>query len=82
MVPVLSDRGGRQAENMPALDPFEHLLEGECRNVMAFIDDDMAVFGDEILHRPFAIQALEDRNVDAPCPAVRSPSDSAHRIRR
>ena len=82
VVSVFSNRGGRQAENVPALDPFEHLLEGESGNVMALIHDDMAVFGDQILHSPSTIQALEDRDVDVPCPAVRSPSDPAHRIRR
>jgi hypothetical protein len=50
------------------LDLPHDLLEGEGRDVMTLIHDHLTVLRHEVLHLIFSIQALDDGDINAPCP--------------
>src|SRR3989339_955659 len=64
VMPVLTDRGSSQAENISCLCPFHYLLKTKCGYMMAFIYNDLSVIGDEIFDNPFAEQTLYYGNID------------------
>ena len=65
MVSIFSGWRRRETYHVFGFHLSHHLLEGEGRNVMALIHDDLAVVRDKILYSFFLIQALDDRNIDA-----------------
>jgi hypothetical protein len=73
MVSVLPRRRGCQPDNILGLHLSHHLFEREGRYVVAFIDDHLPVFGNEVLHLVFSVKALDDGNVHTPRP-VRFPA--------
>ena len=64
MMPVLALRRGGQARDVTRLHLPQYLLETHRRKVMAFIHNDVAVVCDEVVHDLFAVQALNDGNVN------------------
>src|SRR5438270_5399086 len=55
----------------------EHLLKGEGREVMALVNDDLSVLGHPIFNNTFAIQALDNTDVNAPGTQVLSSTNLA-----
>ena len=49
-------RGGGKPHNIPRLDLGKNTFEGKCRQVMAFIHDDLTVVGHQIGDLIFADQ--------------------------
>jgi hypothetical protein len=66
MVAILP-RGRRcQANHILRFDLPQDLLKRERREVVAFVDDDMSVFGHEVLHLLLPVSALHHSDVDFP----------------
>ncbi len=64
VVSIFALRGCRQAEDVPRLYLFHDLLKGECRQMVAFIDNDVPVFCDEVFDSLSAVGALDDGDID------------------
>src|ERR1035437_1097340 len=73
MVPVLPRWRGGKPNNILRLHLPHHLFESESGYMVAFIDDHLAVFGNEVLHFILSVQALNDGDVHTPRP-VRFPT--------
>ena len=46
---VFSGWCGRKADDVVGFDLFHDLFKSECRDMMALVNDDLAVLGDEVL---------------------------------
>jgi hypothetical protein len=75
MVTVLAVRRRSQAKHVFGFDLLHDLLKAESRNVVAFINNDMPVFGDKVLHFAFTLQALKQGDVDASAAGCFAASD-------
>lgn len=64
MVSVLAGDGGGEAEDKFGFGASGHEFEALRREVVAFVDDEVAVVGDEVFHDAFADETLDDGNVD------------------
>ncbi len=64
MVTVLACDGCRQANDESGFGLAYHLLETVRRQVMALIDDHMAVLGDAVIDYAFADETLNDADVN------------------
>lgn len=64
VMPVLAGYGRRQAEDVFRLAAPGHRLEADRRQMVAFVDDQMAVLADDVIDLALAGQTLDDRNVD------------------
>ena len=79
VVAVLARHGRRQPQHVPDLCPARDLLEADCGEMVALVDDEMAVVGDDVVYLVAAHEALDDGNVNDACglaPAVADPPDS------
>src|ERR1035438_7492052 len=65
MVSVLPRRRGGQTDNIFGLHLWHHLFERESGDVVAFVDDHLAVLGHEVLRFVLPVQTLDDGNVYA-----------------
>ena len=81
MMTVFSGWRRRQPYNVLGLHLPHNLLECERRDVVALINNYLAVLDDKILHLFFAAQALDDRNVHASSP-VQLPTANLPDCRR
>ena len=63
MVSIFALRGRRQAEDVLRLYLLHHLLKRECRQMVAFINNDLPVLGDEVFDSLFAVGALDDGDI-------------------
>ena len=73
MMAVLAGDGRRQSNDESGLRLPGHLLEAVRRQMMALVDDHMAVFGDAIIHDALADQTLNDADVNVPVGLLRPP---------
>lgn len=64
MVAVLAGDGGGKSEDEFGLCPADREFETLRREVMAFIDDDVPVVGDEVFDDAFANETLDHNDVD------------------
>jgi len=81
MVAVFPRRRRRQANNVLGLYLLHNLLEGERRDVVALIDNYVAILSDKILHLFFAVQALDNRNIDTSSPLHPPAANLPDRLR-
>lgn len=65
LLAVASDRGRRQAKHIFELGPLEDCVEGDCADMVALLDDHVAVALDQRGHIPLAGQGLHHGNVDS-----------------
>ena len=82
VVPVLARYGRRETEHVLRPRVARHRLEADRREVVAFIDHEMPVIGDEVVHHVLALKALERGDVDDPARlayAAPDPSDGGRR---
>ena len=63
MVSIFALRGRRQAEDVLRLYLLHHLLKRECRQMVAFINNDLPVLGDEVFDSLSAVGALDDGDI-------------------
>jgi hypothetical protein len=63
VVSIFALRGCRQAKDVPRLYLFHHLLKGERRQMVAFVDNDVPVFCDEVFDSLSAVGALDDGDI-------------------
>ena len=68
MMAVFPSWRRRQTYNVLGLHLLHNLLECKRRNVVALIDNYLAIVGDKILHLFLAVQALDDCNVHTSSP--------------
>ena len=66
MVYVLPRRSGGQADNILGLNLPHDLFERESGNVVAFVNDYLAILGNEVLHFILSVEALNDSDVHTP----------------
>ena len=74
MVTILACDGGRQAKDESGLGVPCNLFETVRRQMVAFVDDHVAIIGDEISDHALPDETLNDADVD---PSSRSTSASA-----
>ena len=72
----------RQAHHESGSGLAYHLLEAVRRQVMALIDDHMAVLSDAVIHDTFSDEALNDADINQSSRAISSSADSSDRLRR
>ena len=77
MVPVLAGDRGRQAENVAGLGSARDKLEADGREMVAFVDDEVAVVGHKVAHLAVAHQALDQGDVDPPARPTLAAADRA-----
>ena len=82
MVAVLACDGCRQANDKSGFGLAYHLLETVRRQVMALIDDHMAVLSDAVIHDAFSDETLNDADINLSSRAISSSADSSDRFRR
>ena len=82
MVPVLARHSCGQPGNKFRLCPTSHLLKAVGRQMVAFVNDQMAVFGYTVVNDAFAYQALNERDVNHAVGFLSSASDMTDRLRR
>lgn len=64
MVPVLAGDGGGEAEDEFCFGATGHEFEALGGEVVAFVDDEVAVVGNEVFDHALANEALDDGDVD------------------
>ncbi len=82
MVAVLACDGRRQAHDESRLGLARHLLETVRRQVMALVDDHMAVLSDAVIDDAFPDETLNDGDIEQSGRAVSPAADSTDRFRR
>ena len=82
MVTVLACDGCRQANDKSGFGLAYHLLETVRRQVMALIDDHMAVLSDAVIYYAFSDETLNDADVNLSSRSISSSADSSDRFRR
>ncbi len=75
------DRCGK-AQDESRLRPTDDFFKAPRGEMVAFIDDHMAVIGDAIVHDTFANQALNDCHVDHPGRLLSTAANAADRLHR
>ena len=65
MVPVAALRRRGQPDDVASLRLREHALERDRRQVVALVDDDLAIAGHEVVDGFLAHEALDHRDVDS-----------------
>jgi hypothetical protein len=80
VVPALPRRRGSQTDNILGLYLPHDRFERESGYVMAFIDDHLAIFSDEILHSILPVQALNNGHVRAARSLHFSATDMSNRF--
>jgi hypothetical protein len=74
MMAVFARHGGRQAQHKPCLGTPCHCLKTDGREVMAFVDHEMPIIGNEIIDLTLVNEALDHGDIYdarrlAPAPA-------------
>ncbi len=64
MMSVFSNGRGRQSQDVFRLHLSHHLFKRDGRDVVAFVNYDMAVLGHQVLCHALAMQALDQRDID------------------
>src|ERR1700719_990922 len=64
VVAVLARHRCGQPSNKFRLCPASHLLKAVGRQMMAFVNNQMAIFGHTVVHCPLANQALNERDIN------------------
>ena len=82
MVAVLAFHGRRQPDDEPRFGPTRHLLEALGRQMMALVDDELAIVGDLVGNHALVDQALNEGDVDPPVRPSSSAADAADRAGR
>ena len=82
MVAVLACDGCRQANDESGFGLAYHLLETVRRQMMALIDDHVAVIGDEVIDHALADETLNDADVNLSSRSTSASADSTDRFRR
>src|SRR5688572_14809029 len=80
MVPVLACDGCRQTNDEAASGVAYHLLETVSRQVMALVDNHVAVLGDAVVSCAFSEQTLKDADVNQSSRSISSSADSPDRL--
>ncbi len=81
MVAVLACDGCRQAHYESGFGLAYHLLETVRRQVMALIDDHMAILSDAVIDDAFSDETLNDADINLSSRAISSSADSSDRFR-
>jgi hypothetical protein len=66
MVSVLPGRCSRQAQDVFSFDFAKHTLESESREMVALVDNDVAILGYKIMNYTLAPQAWDYSDIDHP----------------
>ena len=82
VVTILPRDRRREAKQVSSLCLARDGLKANGGQVMAFVDDDMAVFGDHIGHDAFPHKALHESNIDVSSGFPLSAMDDANLLRR
>jgi len=61
---IFTRGGSRQSQDVFGLDVLHYPFEGESGNMVAFIDDHLAVTGNEIIHLALSMQALDHSDIN------------------
>ena len=77
MVAVLARDGRGQARDESRLCPADDLLEALRGQVMAFVDDQMAIVSHQVTHHVLSHEALDDRDVQRSRRLLSPAADSA-----
>ena len=77
---VFSNRCCSEAQYVPCFDLAHHLIEGEGRQMMAFIDNHLAVFCYEVLYFAFALETLNQRYINLACSPIFSSANLANSL--
>src|SRR5262245_37807698 len=80
MVAVLACHRGGQPEDEARLGLPRHLLEAVRREMVAFVDDEVAVVGNAVVDDALAHQALNHCDIDQPGWPVPATADTADRL--
>jgi hypothetical protein len=80
MVSIFPRRRRGQTDDIFGFHFSHHLLESESGDVVTFVNDDLTVFGNEVLHRFLLIETLNDRNIDTSCPTHFSAANVSNRV--
>jgi hypothetical protein len=78
MVAVLACDGRRQANDKSGLGLAYHLLETVRRQVMALVDDDMAVVGDAVVDHAPSDETLNNADVNLSSRSISPTADSTN----
>ena len=81
MVTVFSRRRRSKTNDILSLHLLHNLLESERRDMVALVDDHMAILGDKVLHFLFPVQALNDCNIHPSSPVRLPATDLPNRFR-
>ena len=82
MVAVLAFHGRRQPDDEPRFGPARHLLEALRGEVMALVDDQLAIVSDLVGNHALVDQALNEGDVDPPVRPSSPAVDAADRAGR
>ncbi len=63
MMPILARDGRGQAEHILRLGASRHQLKARCRKVVALVNDQVAVIGNQIGHLTSTHKALDQRDI-------------------
>ena len=76
VVAVFARDGGRQAHHEAGLGRSRHQLETVGRQMVAFVDDQVAVVSDPVVDDAFLHQALDDRDIEQSVESSATSADS------
>jgi hypothetical protein len=79
---IFSDRGRSEAENIFRLYLPHHLFKGDGGKMVAFVNHNEAVFGDQIFGLALTMEALNERRIDNASPLRFSPANLADTLDR
>src|ERR1039458_2561746 len=77
MMPVFSRRRCRQSNHEPRFDLAHHPLKCESRKMVALVNNHVSILGNKVFDLPLAMQALNDRYIDASSSFRFAPVDLA-----
>ena len=82
MVPIFPRGCCGETNDVLGLHLLHNLLEGEGRDMVALVDNHLAILDDKILYLFFAVEALNDCNIHASSPVHPPAADLANGFRR
>ena len=82
MMAVLARDRCRQSRDESRFGPPDDLFEAVRRQMVALIDDHMAVLGDAIVDDTLPDQALNDADIEQPGRSASAAADATDRLRR
>jgi len=77
VMPVFPSRRGGEPDNVVRFHLAHHLFKAERAQMVAFIDNDVAVLGNEILNLAVPLETLKQGHVDLSRPNVAAARDLA-----